>query len=397
MQFDLKQADIYLVDGHANTGLINKVGFFAIGATTILIDGHLGIVVNGTTFVITGNAQVYTVSGHSETLGNTTSLTFSPSLVANANDNSVITFSKTDAGAVDDVAGYTGGETTITVDGFTGIIPIGAVVTIGSDPGAHVVTAHSETLGNTTSITFTIALAGAVPDDAVVTYTYTEPGAVNKRGTYTVGSTVLIVDGIVGEIPLGTTVTLGEDTLNTTYSITATVETLGNTTSITITPALVEIALDNEALTFGGRRLRMKIGDGTMSYDEKRAIEYKKDRGRLDTNRLGDEDPLEVKLDVRWEFLRSDAGDPDTFMVPTPEEVLKKVGAASDWVTTSEDPCEPYCINILVVYTPPCADVKREEILLEFFRYEALNHDFKQGMLSCSGKCNVTDAVVTRL
>ncbi len=226
---------------------------------------------------------------------------------------------------------------------------------------------------------------------------FADAGAVNNVSNYTVGTTTMLVDGISDSIPDGVTFTIASDTLGTVYTVTSATDTLGATTSITFSPGLVEAVLDDAVITFGGRRLRMKIGDGTMTYDEKRAIEYKKDRGRLDTCRLGDEDPIEVKLDVRWEFLRSDASDPDTFMIPSPEEILKKVGAASAWVSSSADPCEPYSINIFVVYTPTCDDVKKETILLRDFRYEALNHDFKQGMLSCSGKCNSTDAVVTRV
>lgn len=398
MQFDLKQADIYLIDGYSNTGLINKLGNFAVGVSTILIDGYTGIIVNGTTFTITGNAQVYTVSGHSETLGNTTSLTFAPTLVAQANDDAVVTFSKTGSGAVNNGAGYSGGATTVLVDGFTGIIPIGAVVTIGADPGSHIVTAHSETLGNTTSITFTVAIAGGgVSDDDVITYTFTGVGAVNTLGNYAPGVSTMTVDTIVGIIPLGSTFTLASDVDGTVYSVTSVTNTLSNTTSITFTPTLVETATDEEVITFGGRRLKMKVGDGTMTYDEKRIVEYKKDRGILDTVRLGDQEPIDVKLDVRWEFLRSDASDPVTSSIPSPEEILKRTGAAASWTSSSADPCEPFAINLYVVYTPLCPNVKKETILLKDFRYEALNHDFKQGMLSCSGKCNVQDAIVTRV
>lgn len=226
---------------------------------------------------------------------------------------------------------------------------------------------------------------------------YTNTGAVNNVSNYAINASTMLVDTIVGAIPLGATFTLASDTLGTVYSVTAKTDTLGNTTSITFTPSLVEAATDNEVITFGGRRLKMKVGDGTMTYDEKRIVEYKKDRGILDTVRLGDQEPIDVKLDVRWEFLRSDASDPVTSSIPSPEEILKRTGAAAAWTSSSADPCEPFAINLYVIYTPLCPGVKKETILLQDFRYEALNHDFKQGMLSCSGKCNIQNAIVTRV
>ncbi len=313
MQFDLKQAEVFFIDGFTDTGLVNLLGFFPIGATTITIDGYTGVVNNSDTFTIAGNAQVYTVSAHSETLGNTTSVTFTPALVANANDNVAVTL--------------TGG-------------------------GAFI----------------------------------------NKPGTYVADTTTIVVDGITGIIPEASTFFVGSDPV--VHNVVSTIETLGNTTSLTFTPGLSVAIFDNETITFSGRRLLLKIGDGNCSYDEKRAIEYKKDRGKLDTVRLGDEEPIDVKFDLRWEFLKSEAGDPTS--IPSVEEVLKKIGAAVDWVSSSADPCEPYAIDILVVFTPPCIAIDPEQILLHDFRYEQLSHDFKQGMISCTGKCNRIVAEVTR-
>jgi hypothetical protein len=387
MQFDLKNAEVYFVDGYSEAGAINNP--FAIGVTTILIDGHTGIIVNGTTFTIAGDVTTYTVTGHAETSGNTTSLTFTPSLVAAAHDNAVITFAKSGSGAINHGPGYVSGDSSIVVSGFTGIIPVGAVVTIQGNPGTVTVTSTVQTLGNTTTINFSPNLGATVADGNTVSYTYSGTGAVN-RVPYSVGATTILVDAITGLVPLGTTFLLSGDTV--VHTVTGQIATLGNTTSLTFTPGLGIAGHDDATLIIGGRQLKLKIGEGTMSYDEKRAIEYKKDRGRLDTVRLGDEEPLDVKLDIRWEFLKSDTGQD-----PTPEEVLKQEGNASDWMTSADDPCEPYAINIYVVHTPVCTTEKKETILLQDFRYESISHDFKQGMLSCSGKCNLTAAEINRV
>ncbi len=224
---------------------------------------------------------------------------------------------------------------------------------------------------------------------------YSETGAVDNVAGYSAAAVTMTVQGIVGEVPIGATFVMPSDTTGTVYTVSAQTPTLGNTTSITFTPGLAEAVVDDDVITFGGIRLQAKIGDGNCSYDEKRAIEYKKDRGKLDTVRLGDEEPMDVKFDLRWEFLKSEVGDPTS--IPSIEEVLKRTGAAANWTSSSADPCEPYAVNIYVLYAPPCTTIKRETILLRDFRYEQLSHDFKQGMISCTGKCNALMAEVARV
>lgn len=224
---------------------------------------------------------------------------------------------------------------------------------------------------------------------------FTAPAAaVNLMAGYVAGTTTIAVDGISGVIPNGVSFTMPEG--RTLYTVVSSTATLGNTTGITFSPGLVDAAVDDDVITWGGRLLKMKIGDGTMSVDEKRIVEYKKDRGLLDTVRLGDQEPIDVKLELRWEFLMADSTDPATSSIPSPEDVLKQRGVASGWQTTSPDPCEPYCVDIYVIYTPLCPNVKCEGYLLHMFRYEALNHDFKQGMINMTGKCNVQQMTVSR-
>src|SRR5215831_2009264 len=56
---------------------------------------------------------------------------------------------------VNNVAGYPSGTSTMLVTGFTGVIATGDQVKVGVDPTVYTITAHVETTGNTTSITFT--------------------------------------------------------------------------------------------------------------------------------------------------------------------------------------------------------------------------------------------------
>ena len=214
-------------------------------------------------------------------------------------------------------------------------------------------------------------------------------GAVNNTSGYVTGTTTMKMDGTTVSVPKGATFTLaGDDQI---YEVTDKTDTLGATTSVTFTPGLIIAATDNEVMTFDGVRLRAKIGEGNITYDEKRTMEYKKDRGLLDNVREGDQEPIDVRLDIQWEFLVSNASEP-----PTPEEALKNEGNASTWVASGADPCEPYSVDLLIVYTPHCSGVKAELIRLPEYRYESLNHDAKAGTLSTSGKCNVTKAVISR-
>lgn len=138
--------------------------------------------------------------------------------------------------------------------------------------------------------------------------------------------------------------------------------------------------------------VEMKIGDGTLSFDEKRTMEYNLDRGKLSNVREGDEQPMDVKFDLMYEFLKATSA-----TVPTPEQALKKTGPASTWTSTSSDACEPYAVDIYVIYAPPCGGEKMELAILPDFRWESLNHDLKAGTISCSGKCNAKVAILQRV
>jgi hypothetical protein len=133
------------------------------------------------------------------------------------------------------------------------------------------------------------------------------------------------------------------------------------------------------------------VGEGNMSYTEKVAREYLLDRGVIYGVRDGDEEPVDVSFEFMWEFLKASTGDP-----PTVEDALKHRGEAVAWVTSGADPCEPYCVDIEVTYTPVCAGVETETITFAEFRYEELDHDMSAGTISITGKCNIKEPVVVR-
>lgn len=78
----------------------------------------------------------------------------------------------TKAGAVNNGAGYAATATVLAVDGFTGAVTTGARLVITNTDGSkseYVISAHTETTGNTTGITLSTGLKTAVSDDAVIT------------------------------------------------------------------------------------------------------------------------------------------------------------------------------------------------------------------------------------
>lgn len=218
-------------------------------------------------------------------------------------------------------------------------------------------------------------------------------GLVNLMAGYVAGASTILVDGFTGKIPVGARLSVDGDDR---YSVVSTTETLGNTTSIVFTPVLAATTLADEAPIIAyGVFIQVKVGEGTINWDEKRPMEYKKDRGKLDLVRLADEEPMDVNFTLSYTELT--AANPMTDP-PTPEDVLKRRGAAATWLSANvADPCSPYCVNIRLDWQPPgCTGFKTERVILPQYYYESLNHDPKAGTITTSGKCNSTQAQVTR-
>jgi len=223
---------------------------------------------------------------------------------------------------------------------------------------------------------------------------FVKAGAVNNAAGYLAGISTMTIDGVIGEIPIGTPFKVTSTPPQTTqYVVTAHTETTGNTTSITFTPALTGAVADNDVIDFGPNFMKVVVGDGNLTYSEKRPMQYLKDRGKIDSVRLGDEEPIDVRLDLRWEFLSSPTG----ATTPTIEEALKQKGPAAGWVSSSSDPCEPYAVDLEIHYSPFCTTEQKELIILPDYRYESLDHDLKAGTVSTSGKSNAREATTSRV
>ena len=136
--------------------------------------------------------------------------------------------------------------------------------------------------------------------------------------------------------------------------------------------------------------LTAKIGDGTLSFTEKRNLDYVLDLGILDDVTEGDDIPMDVNFDFTWEYLKAITG------TPTVEDALKQRGQASAWVSTDSDACRPYSVDVLVVHAPVCQTTDAEDIILPDFRYDQIDHRLKDKAITATGRCNATDAIVSR-
>lgn len=219
---------------------------------------------------------------------------------------------------------------------------------------------------------------------------YSGSATVDNVGNYAAGAeTMVIADAPGTNLPVGVAFTVVGS--NRVHVVTARSGGPPNT-SITFTPGLSGAVLNNAVITFIGRSLEVNIGDGNLTYSEAREMLYELNRGVLDTVREGDQQPVEVSMDFIWEFLTAQSGD----TVPTIEDALKNRGGASDWESSSADPCEPYCVDVVVEYVPPCSDADPELITLVDFRWETLDHNFTDAQVSATGKCNVVEATISR-
>lgn len=312
-------------------------------------------------------------------------------------------------------------------------VPVGAHVMFDGDDQKYDVTARTinaagedevQTLGQIASVSGTWTLTITLPGNDPVTTAAVDFDATSAELQTAIDNALagLIVDGVTytaGDVAVTGTAINSTD-LVLTFSgnsvekrdialvtandvslsdMTPPVETetnkgvpVGSTQSITISPALVVALSGGEAITFLPIELEIKIGEGNFTYDENREIEFIRDRGVLDTYRLGDEQPMDVAFDFTWEFITAIAG-ADT---PTIEEALKRTNAAATWTSTNPDTCAAYCVDIEIINAPDCGDILAEVIKLPMFLYTQLSHDTDAAQVSVTGQCNATQAVITR-
>jgi hypothetical protein len=157
------------------------------------------------------------------------------------------------------------------------------------------------------------------------------------------------------------------------------------------TPALASGVANAAVVTFLPQKLDIKVGDGNATYTENVNREYLRDRGTLDTVRNGDEEPLSLSIEMVYESITTGTAED-----VAPLDALKGIKAASEWVSSAADLCEPYAIDVQIAHDVPCGTKQDETLLFPDFRFESAAVDIKAATISVDGKCNATEPTVTR-
>lgn len=135
--------------------------------------------------------------------------------------------------------------------------------------------------------------------------------------------------------------------------------------------------------------LTIKMAEGNLTYSEKVDRKYLMNRGILDTVIDGDDQPLEMSFEGRWEFIKGDSE-------VTIEDFLKQANGAAAYVSSDTNTCAPFAVDVILTHTPICATQKIETLTFSDFRYESLDHDAKAATIAVKGRCNITKVSSTR-
>ena len=212
----------------------------------------------------------------------------------------------------------------------------------------------------------------------------------------TIDTTVLSAGGLGTDVvPVGAKFLVdGETDATAVHTVTARTPSDGltATTDITFTPALgAGTYVDGGVITYQAIELEIKIGDGNVTYTEANEYESDLDRGILDPVRAGDQVPMDVNLDFVYEYVTTGTGE-----TTSPMDALKQIGDATEWRSSSADPCEPYAVDVEVIHTPLCTTQEIESTVFPDFRSESREPDLGEAAVSVSGRCNATQPIVTR-
>jgi len=216
---------------------------------------------------------------------------------------------------------------------------------------------------------------------------------VENDTTMTIDTVALNTD-VVDLVPIGARFKVaGETDTDAVHTVTArTLPSSGPTTDITFTPALgAGTYADDGVITFQAQELEIKIGDGNLTYSESDEFDYELDRGKLDTVRQGDDQPMEVQLNFVYEAITTGTGE-----TIAPMDAIKRRNGASEWVSSAIDKCEPYAIDVEVIHTPSCGTKESETTTFPDFRSESRDVDFQGASLAVSGRCNAVEPIVAR-
>lgn len=210
-------------------------------------------------------------------------------------------------------------------------------------------------------------------------------------------NTVSLNTDIDDMVPIGARLTIAGEDESTVHTVTDRDpdDDESTTVNITVSPVLgsgnYEVDTANAVITFMPQRVEIQIGEGNLTWSETKEYEYLTERGDLDTVKEANEQPVEMSMDFIYDFVKTESGQDIQ-----PVDALKQKGEADEWVTSADDQCEPYAVDILAKHCVPCGTDQDEDVLFTDFRYESLDFDIGEATISVSGRCNVSEPTVTR-
>lgn len=196
---------------------------------------------------------------------------------------------------------------------------------------------------------------------------------------------------VVAQVPVGARFTIAGETGLPVHTVTARTPSSGTTTNIAFSPVTAAGVADDAVITFMPNQIEVKVGEGNLTYTESKEYTYDLDRGDLDTVREGNEVPMELNLECVYEHITTGTGENVSVV-----DALKGKGGAAEWVSSSDDLCEPYCVDVEIEHEVPCGTSEDETTLFPEFRHDSLEVDLSAATIACTGRCNASEPVVTR-
>jgi len=136
--------------------------------------------------------------------------------------------------------------------------------------------------------------------------------------------------------------------------------------------------------------LTIQLSEGQFEYSETINYNVIRDRHLIEAFRKADEEPMTVTIAALFLFIKG-----ETTNVTLPD-ALKGINTASDWVGTNSDPCDPYCVDLILTHIPPCSQVQQEVMTFPKFHVTSINPDFSAGVLNLEGMCLATTPTLVR-
>ena len=199
------------------------------------------------------------------------------------------------------------------------------------------------------------------------------------------------------KVPLGARFTLASEAGELIHIVTARTQSSEDvTTAITFSPPLAAAATTyaiGDVLTILSQQLEIKIGEGNCTYDEKKEYKYDLERGNLDAVREGNEVPVEMKFECVYEHITTGTSEP-----LCPMDALKGQGAGSRMGHVRSRSVRAPCRGSDHHVHAAVLRCGHRDHVLPRLPCRLEGHRLQQGDdLRGNGKCNVTEAVVSRV